>query len=80
MESTDVVWLKQLSRGLVWTTVMLIRPSTTVFLLGGEFSHVFNLNNMISNTYKGFLKKKNGPRLPDFYKKFQQVPKIQKNS
>jgi hypothetical protein len=25
---------------------------------GGEFSHVFNLNNMISNTYKGFLKKK----------------------
>ncbi len=41
VESTDVVWLKQLPRGLVWTTMMPIRPSTTVFLLGANF-HMFS--------------------------------------
>jgi hypothetical protein len=33
--------LKQLPRGLVWTTMMPIRPSTTVFLLGANF-HMFS--------------------------------------
>jgi hypothetical protein len=41
VESIDVVWLKQLSRALVWTTMMLIRPSTTMFHLGANF-HMFS--------------------------------------